>query len=433
MRGPRKLWLGLGTLLALALLGVAAASRWTKTVSPDDGIPVVRVERGDLIPTIHATGELRATQSAMLAAPQIGGGSLQITRLLHAGTRVKKNDAVVEFDPSEQEFKLEQSRSELDQADQEIVKARADTAVLAAGDKVALLKARFDVRRAELEVAKNELLSAIDAKKNDLALEQARRVLAQQEQDIQSHTASGQAAIGVAEEKRHKARLAMDQARQNIEKMKLRATMDGIVAIEKNTSGDFNFYGRSLPDFREGDQTHAGAAVARVIDPAEMEVAANLSEQDRSNVKAGQAAEIQLDALPGQVFKGIVKTVAGMANKNFWDDDQTGHFEVTIQLPGSAPRLRPGFTVQVEIAGDRRNNVLCAPRQAVFASDARRVVYVRSGSAFESRPVQVLAETESRAAIEGVSSGAEIAFVNPTVSRRSSAPSGGSALSGAPR
>jgi len=51
------------------------------------------------------------------------------------------------------------------QAEQEITKAKADAAVLKAQDKVALLKARYDVRKAELDVQKKEIVSAIDAAK----------------------------------------------------------------------------------------------------------------------------------------------------------------------------------------------------------------------------------------------------------------------------
>jgi hypothetical protein len=42
-----------------------------------------------------------------------------------------------------------------------------------AQDEVALLTARFDVRRAELAAANNELLPAIEAQKNRLSLEEA--------------------------------------------------------------------------------------------------------------------------------------------------------------------------------------------------------------------------------------------------------------------
>src|SRR6202020_1421227 len=143
-------------------------------------------------------GDPRPSHSEMLTAPQIGGGSLQITHLLHTGGVVKKGDLVMEFHPSEQHYKLDQNRSELLQAEQEITKAKADAAVVAAQDKVALLKARFDVRRAELDVQKNELMSTIDAKKNDLALEQAKRILAELEQDVKSRSASNQATNSLA-------------------------------------------------------------------------------------------------------------------------------------------------------------------------------------------------------------------------------------------
>lgn len=422
MSGSRKMWLVLGALFGVGLLAMAGAARWTSRTSESGDLPVARVKRGDLAPNIYATGELRATRSTMLGAPQIGGGSLQITHLLRTGARVKKDDIVIEFDPSEQQFKLEQNRSELNQADQEILKAKADTAVQAATDKVALMKAGFDVRRAELEVGKNELVSAIDAKKTELALDQARRVLAQLEQDIKSHKVSGQATVGLAEEKRHKAKLAMDQAQQNIEKMKLRAPMDGVVAIERNIDSSGGWGGMSVPDYHEGDQTNPGANIARVLDPADMEVSTKLNERVRSNVKVGQAATIELDALPGSSFDGKVKTVGGMAARNFWEDEQGGHFEVTVQLPpGLDPRLRAGFTVHLVIAGEARKDVLYVPLQAVFMNDNKRVVYVKNGRVFEAREVKVTIETESRAAVDGLNAGTEIALVNPTAARKSSA------------
>ena len=201
---------------------------------PAEGeVPLVRVQHGDLDLKVYATGELRANHSVVLTAPPVAGGALQITRLLHTGASVKKGDVVFEFDPAEQQYKLEQSRSELLQAQQEIVKAKADAAVQAAQDKVALLKARFEVRRAELEVQKNELVSEIDRRKNDLALKQAQAVLVKLQQDVESHTASGKATILLAQEKQNKAKLAMDQAQQNIQNMMVAAPMTGLVAIER--------------------------------------------------------------------------------------------------------------------------------------------------------------------------------------------------------
>jgi len=415
---------GLAVLLVLITIGIVTASSPAKLSVGDSDVPVAIVSLGDLDMRVRANGELRASHSSMLSAPPIAGGILEITHLLRSGSAVKKGEVVLEFDPSEQQYKVEQSRSELLQAEQEITKAKADAAVQGAQDKVALLKARFDVRRAELEVGKNELVSSIDAKKNDLALEQAKRALAQLEQDIHSHAASGQATIELALEKSNKARLAMTRARENIEKMKVRSPMDGLLAIEKNldSTGGMFWGGMSLPDYREGDQVGAGNNIARVIDPSDMEVVAKINERERGNIAAGQAVEVRFDALPGQLFRGKVKTVGGMAAKNFWEDDTAGSFEITIQLAALSPELHPGLTTQIVVLGDKKKNVVYVPRQALFLKDGKRVAYVEKGGAFEGQVVKITAESESRAAVEGLKAGAEVALLDPTAPRKSAEP-----------
>ena len=409
------------------VVGVVAAARRNVPKAANTGVPTVIVKRGDLDMKVYVTGELRASHSEMLAAPAIGGGALQLTHLVHSGVPVKKGDLVMEFDPSEQRYKLEQNRSELLQAEQEIAKAKADAAVVAAQDKVALLKARFDVRRAELDVQKNELVSAIDGRKNQLALEAAQRVLAEVEQDVKSRSASNQATIELAQEKRNKAKLAMDQAADNITKMRVRAPMDGLVSLQKN-EGDFNFSGMTLLDFRVGDQVEAGRTVGQVIDPTEVELTAQIGESERNNVKEGEAVDFQLDALLGAVFHGNVKTV-GLSNaKQFWEGDTANRFEVLIAVSSADPRMRPGLTAQAYIHGEAKKNILYVPRQALFLKDNKQVVYLRKGSNFDPREVRIQAENESRAAIEGVAAGSEIALVDPTAPRKSA---GAAAISGA--
>jgi multidrug efflux pump subunit AcrA (membrane-fusion protein) len=372
---------------------------------------------------VLVTGELRTSHAEMLSAPAIGGGALQITHLLHTGAAVKKGDLVMEFDPTEQRFKLDQNRSELQQAEQEIIKARAEAEVGAAQDKVALLKARYDVRRAELEVQKNELLGAIDARKNELALEGARRVLAELEQDVKSRSASNQATIELAQEKRNKARLAMDQAEDSIRKMRVTAPMDGLVALEKNEGDDF--FGGMVPEFREGDHVNAGQSVLQVIDPRGMELVAKVGELERNTIKEGQSVDLQLNALPHNTFHGTVKAVGGNNARAFWEPEAAGKFEVNILLASPDPRMRPGLTGRVFINSEPRKNVLYLPRQALFVKDGKRLVYVRNGSNFDPHEVKIQAQNESRAAIEGVTAGTEVALIDPTAPRRadsSSAP-----------
>jgi len=63
-----------------------------------------------------------------MAAPPIGGGSLEITHLLHTGTPVKKGDLVMEFDRASSISSSDKSFGAL-QAEQEITKAKADAEV----------------------------------------------------------------------------------------------------------------------------------------------------------------------------------------------------------------------------------------------------------------------------------------------------------------
>jgi len=407
-------------IVLIAAIAVVAAVRRTK-VSTNDDIPIAVVKRGDLDMKVYATGELRASNTMTLSAPAIGGGALQITHLSKTGTPVKKGDIIIEFDPSEQHYKQEQSRSELLQAEQEIAKAKADAAVQAAQDKVALLKARYDVRRAELDVQQNELKSTIDAQKNLLARDEVKRALVQLEQDIKSHTVSGRATITLAQEKSNKARLSMDQAQKNIEKMRVTSPINGLVSINRNEgNGDIEFEGMPMPSFREGDQVQPGTGIAQVIDANEMEVIAKVGEQERDHIKIGQRVEIQLDALPGHTLQGVVKTLAGMSTRQFWEEDMGGKFDVSISLTNRDSRLRPGLTAQIVIVGDQQKNVLYLPRQALALKDGKHLVYMKNGRNYEPREVTILAENESRAAIEGVTVETEVALVDPTAPTRAS-------------
>jgi len=433
MRSKRAIAWAVIAVVLCAVAAVVAAVRRASPPASGDNIPTTQVKRGDLDIQVHSNGELRAVRSEILMAPPIGGGSLQITHLLHTGTRVKKGDLVMEFDPSEQNYKVDQSRSELQQAEQEITKAKADAEVTAASDKVALLKARFDVRRAELDVQKNELESSIDAKKHDLALEQAKRVLAELEQDVKSRVASNQAAISLAEEKRNKSKLAMDEAQRNIDKMRVMAPMEGLVSLNKNEEAMGGFCcipGMPLPEYREGDQVQAGRAVGQVIDPKEIELFANVGELERNSIKQGQTVEIAMDALPGLKLKGTVKSVGGSRARMFWEDDTSTKFEVSVTLSSTDPGMRPGLTAHVYINSEPHQNVLYVPRQALFLKDNKRIVYVRSGSNFDPREVKIQAENESRAAIEGIEAGTEIALVDPAAPRKSSSPAAGPASAG---
>jgi multidrug resistance efflux pump len=426
-------------VLALSIAGIlavaAAATVWVRAAGRsqpgDREIPVAEVKRGVMSLDVYGTGELQASHTLMLTAPAIGGDALQITKLAPTGATVKKGDLVVAFDPSGQQFKLEQSRSDLEQGEQETTKAQAEAAVLAAKDKVALLKAHYDVRKAELDVQKGELLSRIDAQKNQLALDQANRALAELEEDIKSHAQSGQADVYLAREKYNKAKLAMDAAQQNLQKMQVMAPMDGLVSIRKNmfAAGGIFFTGMTLPDFHAGDQVQPGASIAQIVDPTEMNLVAHLSETNRSNVRTGQAVEVRFFAIPDKILRGTVKSVAGMGSRSFvFDSTAGGNFDVTVTVPNLDPQLRPGLTADLRFEGATEKDVLYVPRIAVLMKEGKHIVYVRTGSGYQQREVKVLKENESSSAVTGINEGTLVALRDPAAPART--PASGAGASG---
>ncbi len=198
--------------------GTAIAIAVPRLPDRQSATPTARVVKGPLKLTVNATGELRAGKTMTLVTPPVGG-MLRIIHMVPTGVSVKAGDVVMEFDPSDQQYQLEQAKSELAEAEQGIVKMKADAAVQAAQDEVALLTARFDVRRAELDASGNEFIGAIQAQKNVLSLEEARRRLAQLEDDIKSRAVTNRASLAVADERYNKAQLAMQRARQVIDSL----------------------------------------------------------------------------------------------------------------------------------------------------------------------------------------------------------------------
>jgi len=411
----RTIW----AVLILLLAGAGAAITVALPKLPASGnlTPTARVVRGPLKLTVHAIGELRAGRTMMLITPSVGG-MLRIIHMVPTGTAVKTGDLVMEFDPADQQYQLEQATTDLAEAEQVIVKMKADVAVQAAQDQVALLNARFDVRRAELDLLGNEFTSAIQAEKNGLSLEEAKRRLAQLEEDVKSRAQTSRASLAVAEERRDRARMNQQRAEQTIAGLVLKAPLDGVVMVKENrdASGGMFFFGMVLPEYREGDSVWSGRPVADVIESGRMEVRAKVNENDRSNLVEGQLADVSVDALPGRTFKARVGAVSGLANRGSVSETASinRQFDVTFTFETPDPAFKAGSSARVIIAGREIPDAFHVPRQSVFERNGKNFVFVKTDGRFERRDVKVEHRTESRLAISGLDDGAEVALVDPT-------------------
>ncbi len=320
-------------VILLAVAAVAGMGYYLAKRLPErkQEAPVFQVKRGDLILRSWVRGELRAVRSTQLTAPNLGYTSPQVTRLAPSGSLAQIKNLVVEFDDSELLATLEDAELEVEQVGENIKKAEADLQIRRNQDQVDLLRAKYAVRKAELEVKRNELISKIDARKNELTLEETKRSLAKMEEDVKSRLEQGEAELAVLREQQRKARLEVNRVKTRLAQTKLLAPMTGLVAIKENRSGGFNF-GQQSPEIREGDQLSPGTPIADVLDLSELEVAARVNELERASLREGQEVLVRLDALPGKVVHGKIKLLSGTASANVFGNDPTKRFDVTFAI-----------------------------------------------------------------------------------------------------
>lgn len=394
-------------------------------------VPTARVTKGKLQLTVFMDGELRATKQMNLTAPSVGG-ALRVLSIVETGTAVEKDAVVMELDPADQQYALEQAEFELQEAEQELIKRRADIKAQESADVVTLLTAQFDVRRAALDAAVDaDLIAANEHKIRQAEMQEAKRNLERVEQDVKARIATNKASLAVLEERRTRAQTSAARARQNMDNLVLKAPMDGIVAVRDNmdASGGMFFEGMAMPAYRAGDTVFSGRPVIDIFDLTSMEIRARVNEQERDNVKPGQKARIDADGVPGLSPTATVLSVAGLGRAG--RSGPLRMFEVTLELKDADQRLRPGTTVRVQLQGDTIDGVLLMPRQALFEVEGKPTVYVRGDQPdkFSPKAVKVLHRTENQVAIEGLGEGVEVALVDPVAALKLS---GGKAAGGGP-
>jgi multidrug resistance efflux pump len=404
-------------LLALAaVLAVVSAIAWgairivarvTASTSAVE-LPTTRVKRGRVTITVAARGELQGGNSEMLTVPQVGGGTVAITYLREPGELVEAGDVVVELDTTQQEYNLREAEADLAEAEQQVVKAAADSQALDEETRYQVESTTADVKVAELEIRKNPLLAAIAARQNLLALDAAKNRQHQAEQDLNNKKATASAGVAIQQAGLNKAKVMMGIAQKTIDGMTLKAKTSGYVNIQQNTNLMIGYYGMQLLPYQLGDNVNAGMAVAQIPDLKSWEVSAQVGELDRGHLTPGQQVSVAVVALAGKTFPGHVKSLGGTGG-SAWDR----HFECRISLDQPSPELRPGMTSNLVITVETLDNVTWVPSQALFESDGRTFVYLQTPAGFMPHDVTLVRRSESQAVLTGVSEGGIVAMSSP--------------------
>ena len=135
-------------------------------------------------------------------------------------------------------------------------------------------------------------------------------------------------------------------------------------------------------------------------DLTDMQVIADVDEDDIGGVKEGQRVTFTVDAFPDDLFEGKVTQVRQEAT----EESNVVTYEVVISAQNDDLKLKPGLTANVTIFTNERDGVLAVPSKALrFAPnenllaegesitdcEGKDKVWMREGSNFKAVPVKI--------------------------------------------
>jgi multidrug resistance efflux pump len=303
-----------------------------------------------------------------------------LVRLARAGTRVHKGDVLAEFDQQDQLKKFRDSQADYVGFLDKIKKQQADNAMDLGKDQTALQKADDDYQKAKLEMAKNEVVSRIDADRNRLTLEQDTAILKQLRETFELKERARQTQLKDLEIQRDKAHGEMRYAELNAQRMVVHSPLDGLVVLSPVWKGS------SIGDPQEGDEIWPGLSFMQVVDPSSMQVVARVNQVDFRYLRPGQRVEVRLDAYSDLVLKGSMENLAAIATGSTMSQ-AVHNFNATFSIQDCDPRLLPDLSASVDVELERAPNVLLAPRDALMTSNGKTYVEVKRGTSFAKLPV----------------------------------------------
>ena len=155
---------------------------------------------------------------------------------------------------------------------------------------------------------------------------------------------------------------------------------------------------------------NSGTEVLTIADLSAMVISAHVNQADVTRLKSGMQVDVEVDAVPGLKIQGEVERIAPQATLR----NNIKGYATRIVLKSLDPRVQPGMTANISIPVSAADDVLTVPLTAVFSEQGERYVYVKSGDAFEKRPVVVGVSDLFKAEIRsGVSEGEIVALELP--------------------
>jgi HlyD family secretion protein len=374
MKTWQKFVAGLGLAAALgggAWFGLHELNKDVVTIQTG---PVVRQ---DLTSIVTASGEIRPKNYTNVLGEGIG----KITDItVKEGDRVKKGDVLLHLENIQPGADVEGQAANVQAAESgmKVAGANYDSAVATQAQRQAdLEKQKLDWQRSQ-QLYKEQLISRQDYDASKAAFDGAVAALN-----------ASQAQVAQARAAREQANSTLEQTRAQLTHMKdvLRKTtytapISGIVSYIDVRVGE-----NVVP----GIQNAQGSFLMTISDMSVVTAEVKVDETDITNVRNGQAADITIDAVPGQVFRGHVTEVGELAilrtsgqaamTETTANTQEARDFKVVVTLDDPPPSLRPGLSATAKIQTAHKDKVLTVPIQALAVRSQKVIEEAQQGSA----------------------------------------------------
>ncbi len=305
-------------IAAATVMAIIAGGAYLYARKPADALyKTAKVERGNLVSAVSATGNLAAVVTVQVGT-QVSGTIQKL--FVDFNSQVKRGQTIAQIDPALFNAQVEQSRGNHLNAQAALEKAKAD-----------LVDAKRTLER-NRELVKDGIVAQSDFDAADTKYAEA--------------LASVKAAEGGVAQTRG----AYGQALTNLKYSTIKSPVDGIV-VSRNVD-----VGQTVA---ASFQTPTLFTIAQ--DLTKMEIDTSVDEADISRIREGQPVTFTVDAYPEGKFRGVVTQIrnAPVVTQNVVT------YVVVVAVDNRDLKLKPGMTANVAIETGRKENVLIIPAAAL--------------------------------------------------------------------
>lgn len=302
-------------VVAVAIL-VAGVFLYVRS-TPKAAYRTAKVERGTILSTVTATGNLNAVITVQVGT-QVSGTIQKL--FVDYNSVVKKGQTIAQIDPSIFNSQVEQSGGGYQAAVANLAKARAD-----------LVDARRTMER-NRQLVRDGVVSQADFDSAETKYKEALAAVR-----------SSQGSVG-------QTRGAYRQAQTNLRYATIKSPVDGIV-VSRNVD-----VGQTVA---ASFQTPTLFTIAQ--DLTKMQIDTNIDEADIGKITVGQPVKFSVDAYPETEFAGVVAQIrnAPIITQNVVT------YDVVVTVDNRELKLKPGMTANVGIEVLKKENVLKVPSAAL--------------------------------------------------------------------